>query len=302
MSSWDDEDDTLIGKTPDLPSRARRDHPCLIVLAGDGLGDMFLIEQPEVVIGRGADAAIRLRDESVSRRHARVVLGKGDARVEDLRSANGTRVNGESIDSAALRDGDKIQLGSTAVLKFTYVDELEENFQRWMQQAAVYDPLTKACNKRHFLQRLQTEVSYATRHRTPLCLLMLDVDHFKQVNDLCGHQAGDYVLAELGQIIASGVRAEDLVARYGGEEFAVLCRGTTFEGALVLAQRLRARVEHAAFEYKRREIPVTISVGVASMVYGADSANRLIADADQALYEAKHAGRNRVVAHAPKDA
>jgi two-component system cell cycle response regulator len=176
----------------------------------------------------------------VSRRHARVVQAGGEVRIEDLDSANGTFVNGQSIRSAALHDGDKIQMGSTTILKVSYANELEENLQQKMQDAAIYDGLTKGCTKRHFLHRLEMEVAYAKRHGAPLSLLLLDVDYFKLVNDGLGHLAGNHVLATLAQIVRSTIRTEDLFARYGGEEFAVLCRGTRIDNALAIAERLRA--------------------------------------------------------------
>jgi two-component system cell cycle response regulator len=297
-----DEDRTAIGKIAESPVSTRRDRAHLIVLAGESLGQMFRVDRSEFVIGRGVDASIRLDDDGVSRHHARITQRGGELCIEDLRSANGTFLNAERIRSAVLRDGDKIQMGSTTILKFTYADELEENFQKKMHDAALFDGLTQACNKRHFLHRLETEVAYARRHAAPLSLLMLDVDHFKQINDRHGHLAGDYALATLAQIVRSTVRTEDLFARYGGEEFAVLCRGTPVDSALVLAERLRAKVETFAFEQHRERIPLTISVGVASWFDQPDSGTQLVADADAALYKAKDAGRNRVVVRAARGA
>jgi two-component system cell cycle response regulator len=297
-----EEDRTAIGKIAEMPASTRRDRAHFIVLAGESLGQMFRVGQPEVVMGRAADAGIRLQDDGVSRRHARIVMTEGEVCIEDLGSANGTLLNGQPIRRAVLRDGDKIQMGSTTILKFTYADELEENFQRKMLDAALYDPLTGACNKRHFLHRLKSEVAYATRHRACLALLMLDIDHFKRINDNHGHPTGDRVLATLGQIVTGTLRTEDLFARFGGEEFAILCRGATADNALALAERLRARIEACAFEHHGRRIPVTISVGVAAWYDQPDSATQLIAGADEALYKAKGGGRNRVVVRAARSA
>jgi two-component system cell cycle response regulator len=197
--------------------------------------------------------------------------------------------------SSLLRDGDKVEIGATTILKFTYSDELEEAFHNRMYEAALRDGLTLAYNKRHFLERMSAELAYARRHRTPLTLLMLDIDHFKSVNDGHGHPAGDYVLATLARLVMTALRAEDVFARYGGEEFAVLCRGVTLDQAALLAERLRSTIEAAVFEYQRRRIPITTSIGVASLRDPAGDATRLIADADGALYEAKRSGRNRVV-------
>jgi two-component system, cell cycle response regulator len=256
---------------------------------------MFPVRDTETVIGRAADASVRLKDDGVSRKHAKIVHKGGDVVVEDLNSANGTLLNGQRVAQAVLHDGDKIQVGSTTILKFTYADRLEEDFQQKMYEAALHDGLTRAYTKRYFLDRLPTEVAYARRHSTPLSLLMIDVDHFKKINDTHGHLAGDYVLVVLAQSITTSLRTEDIFARYGGEEFAILCRGVTLDNASMLAERLRSRIETAAFEYQEKPIPVTISVGVASYFEQPDAGTQLIAAADAALYEAKRAGRNRVV-------
>lgn len=293
----DGEEPTQIGKVDRalLRAQSRRDRAYLIVLAGGNLGQMFPIRETETVIGRAVDASVRLKDDGVSRRHAKIVLKEGEVTVEDMKSANGTLLNGQRVERAVLHDGDKIQVGSTTILKFTYADRLEEDFQQKMYEAALHDGLTRAYTKRYFLDRLPTEVAYARRHATPLSLLMIDVDHFKTVNDTHGHPAGDYVLVLLAQLISTALRTEDLFARYGGEEFLVLCRGVALDNAALLAERLRGRIEGAAFEYQEKRIPVTISIGVASYIEQADAGTKLIAGADAALYEAKRAGRNRVV-------
>src|ERR1700722_13847910 len=278
-----------------LRVQSRRDRAYLIVLAGENLGQMFPIRDSETVIGRTADASVRLKDDGVSRKHAKIIHKDGEVSVEDLKSANGTLVNGQRVECAALKDGDKIQVGSTTILKFTYADRLEEAFQQKMYEAALHDGLTRAYTKRYFLDRLPTEVAYARRHATPLSLLMLDVDHFKVVNDTHGHPAGDYVLVMLSQLVATALRTEDIFARYGGEEFLVLCRGVTLDNAALLAERLRGRIAAAAFEYQAKDIPVTISIGVASYFDQPNAETQLIAHADAALYQAKRAGRNRVV-------
>jgi two-component system, cell cycle response regulator len=294
-----DDEPTKIGKAEEFGNRAsaKRDRPYFIVLAGSNLGKMFKIEGESVIIGRSSDAQIRLEDDGISRKHARVFMEGGDLWIEDLKSANGTIINGFPIARQRLADGDKLQVGATTILKFTYHDDLDDNFQQKMYDAALQDGLTRAFNKRHFLDRLALEVAYARRHSSPLTLMMLDVDHFKMVNDRYGHLAGDYVLVQLAQIVEAQLRQEDLFARYGGEEFAVLCRGVSLGSASVVAERIRSIVAAAVFEHQGRRMPITISIGVAPHVgESRDGATQLIADADAALYDAKHGGRNRVVA------
>jgi two-component system cell cycle response regulator len=298
-----DDEPTAIGRVDSalLRAQSRRDRAHLIVLAGNSLGRMFRLDQPETFIGRATDATIRLEDDGVSRRHAKIMQMDGEVWVEDMKSANGTLINGQRVERSMLQDGDKIQMGSTTILKFTYSDRLEENFQQKMIDAALHDGLTGAYNKRYLLERLPTEVAYAMRHKTPLSLLMVDVDHFKDINDKHGHPGGDYVLTTLAQIVFGALRTEDLFARYGGEEFAVLCRNVKIENASVLGNRLRSLVESCEFSYRKEKVHVTVSVGIASCAFQNDEdPEHLIAAADAALYEAKRAGRNRVIAASSK--
>jgi diguanylate cyclase (GGDEF)-like protein len=281
----------------ELAVKSQRDRAYLIVLAGSNVGEMYRIEEGESFVGRGQVATIRLNDDGISRKHARLLQLGGDVFIEDLHSANGTIVNGAPVaDPHQLKDGDKIRLGSTTILKFTYNDHLDESFQQQMYEAALRDGLTKAFNKKYFLDRLETEIAYAKRHQAHLSLLMFDVDHFKLVNDTHGHLAGDYVLARLAKVSMATVRTEDVFARYGGEEFGVICRGVPLSSAGVLAERLRAVVEATIFEHEGARMPITISVGVAGHPeIPIDTAAQLIAGADAALYEAKRGGRNRVL-------
>ena len=295
MSSWDDT--TNVSEIPDLAldSEDTRNRAYLIVLAGSNVGEMFKLDG-DSVIGRSRDASIRLLDDGISRRHARVLVRDDDIFVEDLRSRNGTYCNGKRIDRRALCDGDKIQVGKTTILKFTYHDELDESFQRQMYTSALRDALTHAYNKRYFQDRIDSEFRFADRHRVPLSLIMIDIDHFKPVNDTHGHLAGDAVLTEISAAIARSIRNEDVFSRYGGEEFAIICRATSERDTAILAERLRRLVAGLQVVHDGTPIAVTISVGVATCP--ADEiadATDLIAAADRALYRAKQRGRDCVV-------
>jgi diguanylate cyclase (GGDEF)-like protein len=280
----------------ELAEKSQRDRAYLIVLAGSNVGEMYRVEEGETFLGRGQNTTIRLNDDGISRRHARIFQAGGEVVIEDLKSSNGTSVNGTPVNMQLLKDGDKIRLGSTTILKFTYNDHLDESFQQQMYEAALRDGLTKAFNKKYFLDRLETEIAYARRHTAHLSLLMFDVDHFKRVNDTHGHLAGDSVLVRLAKVAATTVRTEDVFARYGGEEFGVICRGVPLSSAGILGERLRASVEATPFEHEGTRLPITISVGVAGHPeIPIETAAQLIAAADAALYEAKRGGRNRVL-------
>ena len=211
-------------------------------------------------------------------------------RIDDLESANGTWVNGERISNHRLEDGDKIRLGDGTLLRYAIQDAADENFQQVMYDLALRDALTKAYNREHFGAHLLKEVSFARRHSTPLSLLMLDIDHFKHVNDTYGHLAGDKVLVELAERVQGVLRAEDTLSRYGGEEFAVVLRGIELDNAAIVGERIRCVVTQAPFDYKGQTLPITASLGAASLGDYAPDPNGLVRAADEALYAGKRVG------------
>jgi len=168
--------------------------------------------------------------------------------------------------------------------------------QRRLIEAALTDPLTNLPNRRHGLDFLNTEWAAALDNNRSLSLLMLDIDHFKQVNDTYGHPAGDAVLHRLAELLRAASRAEDLVFRYGGEEFAVVLPGATLATAIQVGERIRRLTAVETFEWGSDIIPITISIGAASRSERSDQVETLVQAADEALYQAKQSGRNRVVA------
>jgi len=296
---WDDEA-TVVGNKEvarKLLSAVTRDRAYVIVIAGPNVGEMFKVDGT-ADIGRGQSVKIRLTDTEISRRHARLITKGGKVYVEDLGSTNGTFVNGQPVSTRELVDGDKIQVGTTTILKFSHGDDLDEEFQRRMYDAALRDGLTGAYNKKYFRERLDAELAFSLRHRAPLSLVLFDLDHFKRINDTYGHPAGDYVLKTLAEGILASVRREDVFARYGGEEFAILSRGLSTRDAALFGERLRAWVQSYPFVFEDQRLPVTISVGVAA-VPDADvsESEALVRCADEALYAAKRGGRNQVRSH-----
>jgi two-component system, cell cycle response regulator len=292
-------DDTTLEREPTMeaPTAPRGPSAFLLVIAGPSFGEMHRLQGPRSVIGRADSAAIRVLDDGISREHAAIERDGGKNVLLDLGSTNGTFCNGKKIDQRQdLTDGDKISLGASTILKFTYQDQIDERYQKRLFESSLRDGLTSTFNRRYFVDRLNTEMRFATRHDKALALLFVDIDHFKKINDGFGHQAGDHVLAAVAREMSATLRAEDVLARYGGEEFAIICREIGREGALALGERLRAAVAGARFEHEGRVIPVTISVG-AAVAIKPQQAQPLIAAADAAMYEAKRAGRNRVAFH-----
>ncbi|MGN6108981.1 MAG: diguanylate cyclase [Kofleriaceae bacterium] len=297
---WDDwdEDTTATGVATEQAGESprTRERPCLTAITGTSAGHVHRIPRGESVIGRSLGADIRIVDDGVSRRHARLRDDGEQLWIDDLESRNGTFVNGQRIERGVLlREGDKIAIGRTAVLRFAYHDQLDESFHENLLSSALRDPLTRLFNKRYLLDRLDSELKFAQRHDTALSLLMLDLDHFKHMNDGHGHLAGDAVLANVAGALARAVRNEDIVARFGGEEIAIVLRAIAFERALQLGERLRRLVEQTATPYKGRELRTTVSIGVAGYpTTRAETVEQLLEAADQALYRAKREGRNRV--------
>jgi diguanylate cyclase (GGDEF)-like protein len=157
------------------------------------------------------------------------------------------------------------------------------------------DALTRVYNRRYFDQQLNVEISYATRHASPVAVLMLDIDYFKKVNDEHGHNAGDAVLIAVAAELAKCVRTEDVVARLGGEEFALIVRSDA-KAASLLAERIRARIEALTVHVGGRALRVTVSIGVASLdcIEAGEGSAALVGCADRRLYRAKQLGRNGV--------
>lgn len=293
----DFEDATKLIQADDKTAEESRgpERAYLVLLTGPSAGETFAIEEA-VKLGRGELADIQLDADGLSRHHC-TFLSLPDGRVvlRDNASTNGTFVNGERVAEVELRDGDKIQVATATILKFTYQDTLDSDFQQRMYDAALRDSLTKVFNKRYFAERMETEFAFHLRHLTPLSLVMLDLDHFKNVNDTWGHPAGDYVLRALADRVNQTIRTEDVLCRYGGEEFAVVCREIPTPAAYSMAERIRHSVEVFRFDWEGTRLPVTASLGVAGVPFrGIASPTDLIEAADQALYRAKHRGRNRV--------
>src|SRR3954466_6319998 len=204
------DEQTQMFEVPVAPAGGKRDRAYLVVLAGASVGEMYKVEGEKVIIGRGQKAQIRLFDDGISREHAQLVIEGTHVVLQDLGSTNGTFCNGLKVDRRELADGDKILVGSTTILKFTYHDNLDEIFQKQMYESALRDGLTKAFNKRYFTDRLESEFTFSIRHASPLTLVLFDIDHFKKVNDSHGHPAGDHILAELSNLMGTSLRTEDV--------------------------------------------------------------------------------------------
>jgi two-component system, cell cycle response regulator len=278
----------------------------LIIVSGGIPGAMIALTPGSTRIGRSRENGVVLQDPSVSRRHATIVADSGgDVWITDLASTNGTFLNGAPLGPHSpqrMHDGDRVQLGGALVVKFVRLDPCDEQFQRELFERTVRDPLTGLYNREFFTEQVAAMAELGASRGLGLAVLMLDIDHFKRVNDTYGHIAGDAVLREVAAVLRESTRNEDLVARYGGEEFIAALPVAAPDHAMARAERIRANLNARRISLPPETPPpapplrVTASLGLAFAHPGRPcSPPSLIAAADQCLYMAKNTGRNRVV-------
>jgi diguanylate cyclase (GGDEF)-like protein len=270
----------------------------ILVLTGTRFGEVYKLPPNRVLkVGRGEEVDIRLDDEGISRVHCSVEARGPQALLRDLGSQNGTYVGGERIAERVLVDGDRVQVGVATTFKLAWADEVEVNYQRRLAEIALRDPLTGVYNRRHFGERLASELAASRRYRRPVSVLMLDIDHLNRVNETHSRSAGDEVLRNAAQVLEGLVRGGDVVARVGGDEFALLLRETDLGGAQALAERLRDSIERMRTQFGGHEIAVTATLGLAVDVPEAREGSKprdLVAGAERALERVKELGINRV--------
>ncbi len=271
---------------------------CLVVIYTKEptlLGRRFVLDNSPTRIGRGGENQIVLEGDSVSRRHAHLDQRTGVWWCVDDGSTNGSYVNDEQImRESRLGNGDRIKIGPT-IFKFLSGQDVEAQYHEEIYRMTIIDGLTQIHVKRYLLEALEKEIMRARRHARDLSFLMLDIDHFKKINDVHGHLAGDHVLKEVARLIQQRIRRDEVLARYGGEEFAVILPETALDGARALAEGLRERIDQSRFVFQGEVIHVTMSIGVAILLDTDRTSMDLIQRADEKLYEAKRGGRNRVV-------
>lgn len=290
------------------PKATQRDvRPALVFLSGELIAVPIPLDREEVILGRALEADVRVNDSKVSRRHARIntvvddETGLTEYRLTDFGSRNGTYLNGVRVKQENLSNGDKITIGEH-ILRFDLLDEIDREYQRQIHRLISHDDLTGLLSSRSFFSELKREAARSTSESRPFCVLMMDVDHFKRVNDTYGHLTGSKTLEEIGALVISVMRSGDAAARFGGEEFAAFLLDAEITQGLVAAERIRTVVEDHNFTVMRQGRPsethrVTISVGVSSFPDDSSDPIALVEMADSALYRAKREGRNRVCAY-----
>jgi diguanylate cyclase (GGDEF)-like protein len=264
------------------------------VIYGAELGRRIELGRGVFEIGRSAKCDLSLEEDSVSRHHARIVVERGHGyALHDVGSTNGVYVNDVRVQNAVLRNGDQLRIGRT-ILKFMTGSSVEAHYHDEVYRLMTVDGLTKTYNKRYFDEALERECNRAKRHKRPLSLVLLDIDHFKQKNDTYGHISGDSILRQLAAAVGPRLRREDIFARVGGEEFAILLPEVGLTGARVTAEKVRRLVEITPFDLDGEVVHCTVSAGYAAFD-PAGTPTSFYAAADQAMYRAKSAGRNRAM-------
>ncbi len=291
-----------------LNLRKRDLRPALVFLTGELFAVPIPLEREKVILGRAIEADVRINDPKVSRLHACITSEKdpqtGEAKyvITDLHSKNGTFLNGHRIQKEVLQNGDKITVGQH-ILKFEFLDEIDQEYQRQIRRLASHDDLTGLLSSRSFFSELRREVTRSLEQKRPFCVLMIDVDHFKSVNDTYGHLTGSKTLEELGACISRVLRSGDVAARFGGEEFAAFLLDANLMQGMIAAERIRKTIAEHKFPVIRRGREsdeyhsITVSVGVSCFPEDSTDPIELVEMADSALYRAKRKGRNCVCSY-----
>lgn len=297
-------DKTICDRKPVPPGNGvqkPRQSIMLTIIGGNetDFGKHFILEKKRNQLGRIASSDVLVLDGKVSKLHCEIDVSEGGTGIEqicirDLDSTNGTYVNGEPVTQATLKAGDKIQVGDT-VLQLSYSDEIEKEYHAKLFNFAARDALTGLYNKRFMFNELENYSRIARRSGRAYCIIMIDIDDFKQINDRFGHLSGDEYLKQLAALILGSLRDQDIAGRIGGEEFLVILPETAIDGAFQLAVRIRKTVEEFVLRYQKAEIRTTISAGVCQYEKSINDVKEFLDLADRAMYEAKKSEKNKVM-------
>ena len=292
--------ETLVRESKTLKLKlqeARRSEACLVIVLGKPLGKRFALNRKTVVIGRGSECEIPMLDSSLSRAHAELLKKEGGRfYLSDLNSTNGTYLNDQKLTpgkAIEVKNGDLLKMGNI-IFKFIGRGKIDNVFHKDILYLASRDDLTGTLNRVSLRSCLEEGFQKARMSRKPLSVIVLDLDHFKSVNDTYGHAAGDFVLKETVKVAQSVIRGDDFIGRFGGDEFMVVLWDTSPTNACIIAERIRSKIEKHGFTYEGKRIPITVSLGVCSLDDSMQSMDDFFKRADGAQYSAKKNGGNQV--------
>ena len=300
----DDEDKTSILTSDTLRvhlESANKTPPTLVLLVGpaSSIGKQWSLEDKTSVIGRLDKNTVFVKDRSISKSHAQIIVQEDSAYITDLNSTNKTMVNNKVVlfgheNRVQLRNNDQIKLGNV-IFKFLEKGNIEAISHKKTFDRTQVDSLTGAYNKGALMQFAPEAIKRSDMLNIPLSMIIFDIDFFKKVNDTYGHAAGDYVIKNLASLIKDQlIRSEDFFSRFGGEEFVLVLSATPLKVAADVAERIRQSIESFVFDFEGTKMPITVSLGVSCRQAKGASWDTLFEKADQALYHSKENGRNKV--------
>lgn len=268
----------------------------LTVIRGSDTGRLVAIGRNGLVVGSAPDADLVVDGDGVSRYHARISADEGGTfHVEDLGSASGTFVGANQVSRSPLVTGDQVQFGRELRLRFRIIDATEKSTYGEVYEPSLHDELTRAFNRPHFFHRLFAEGAHARRAHTDVSVLMIGVDRLKELNDACGHLAGDRALSSIVGVIGSSIRVGNALARYDGDELALLAPLTNPRESTRLAERLLLAVAGLRLTAWGKNVHLTVSIGTASLSEVLPSSQEphleLLSLANERLCEATRAER-----------
>lgn len=290
----DPDDRTIISRGLDTVTVMGDNQPYLHIIHPRDRAFRYPITADGLMLGRGTDVDVYLPDAKVSRHHCRIKSDPQGISVEDLGSTNGTLIDGEIITKSILAPSARLKVGGY-VMRVDYRAKVEITAEEQLKEAARTDDLTGVPNRRSFYQEASGVLVDSVLRNINLSFVMIDIDHFKRVNDRFGHAAGDHVIRQVATTLMVEKRSTDLLARFGGEEFIMLLPDTTSEEAFLYCDRLCEKIAWMAITHEDKPIQVRVSIGVHSRLAGEfSSIEAAIRAADEAMYRAKRDGRNRV--------
>ena len=279
-----------VGSTP-VPNQCNLTGRILQIHPVDLETGLVTFGEEPFIVGRDSSCDLTISEQAVSRQHAKFERTAHGFIVTDLGSTNGTWVNGERVQTQALRSGNRVRIGGR-IFKFIATDQLEAHYHQAVYSMITQDSLTNVWNKRYLLETLNRELKRRKRTGRALTLMLLDLDFFKAVNDSHGHLVGDDMLRQTADRLRASLREEDILARFGGEEFCIVLTETSTEDAKICAERCLKAISEKPFTTSAGEIKSSISIGVAE-AEDSMTCDELIKLADDRLYQAKQQGRNQ---------
>jgi len=279
-----------------LPDKVKTGRGCVLqIFPATAQAEMFRMSKRRTLIGRESSCDIMLDDNAVSRNHAAIDLNDSSYFVTDLGSRNGTFVDDKPLrDRRRLKGGELIRLGGT-ILKFMASMDEEAQYHAVVHELMTRDPLTNAFNRSYLMLTLEKLLSRCEFTKHDLAVIMIDIDHFKKINDSYGHLVGDEVLRVFSERIRNTLRPDDALCRLGGEEFVVISERTDLQNAAWMAERIRLTVSSTPFSTQSGPVMITCSLGVKIQDQpNVGTVDELLSGADELMYAAKACGRNCV--------